>query len=70
MAGARYELEVGRSIASIGGSGSLGAGAPKLTNANWNQRKTYQHAALGEKKGDSHPSRGAISPFYGKACIE
>ena len=67
MAGAKYELEGGRSIALISGSGSLGAGSPKLINANWYQQKTYQRTALGEQAGDPHPSRGAISPLFGKS---
>lgn len=66
VAGAKYELKGGRSIAIISGSGSLGAGSPKLTNANWNQQKVYQRTALGERPGEAHPSRGAISPLYGK----
>jgi hypothetical protein len=65
MAGAKFELDEGRNIALIGGSGSLGAGSPKQTNANWDQLKTYQRMPLGETVGDPHPSRGAISPFYG-----
>jgi hypothetical protein len=69
FAGAKYELDDGRSIAYIGGSGSLGASSTKLISANWNQQKTYQRKAMGERTGEPHPSRGAISPFYGKSTL-
>jgi hypothetical protein len=69
MTGAKYELDNGRSIALISGSLSLGAGSHKLTNANMYQQKSYQRTPLGERAGDPHPSRGAISPFYGKCMF-
>lgn len=67
MHGTKFELDGGRSIALISGSGSLGAGSPRWTNAHWSQRRAYQRTPQGEAAGDPHPSRGAISPFYG-AC--
>jgi hypothetical protein len=67
--GAKFEIDKGRIIASVSGAGSLAAFDAKLMNAEWEHKKTYQRELVGETSKDPHPSRGAISPFYGRHIV-
>lgn len=64
-AGGKFEIGEGqRIITAISGPGFLGAYNPSLTNADWDHENTYKRPSIGERPGDSHPGRGAVTPFY------
>lgn len=63
-AGARFELQEGRTVTAIPGAGVVGGYNPKLTNAAWNHSSSYFRPAWGEEAAKEHPGRGAYSNFF------